>query len=229
MNFFLKIGDFHCNVNWVKGTGPENTAKVNNNNHVVSRCFRIFPHGWQGGVVFNGFRKCFFALRRVARKNRFRLSGKCRLTGIFQQKHVVTLVVSVSRMCMARSCHMPLHIVGGSSRCFIFPTWHNYSFRFLKNLEQNAGHQQPQVLLAHFEHLPLLTMDIFSQNSMVLSSKILEPETCISMMPGVRRFVLALNFRTFTMPTIRAEVPYVCCFLSSKSHMGLAKYIPVLS
>lgn len=162
-------------------------------------------------------------------KNRFRLSGKCRLTGIFQQKHVVTLVVSVSRMCMARSCHMPLHIVGGSSRCFIFPTWHNYSFRFLKNLEQNAGHQQPQVLLAHFEHLPLLTMDIFSQNSMVLSSKILEPETCISMMPGVRRFVLALNFRTFTMPTIRAEVPYVCCFLSSKSHMGLGKYIPVLS
>lgn len=153
-------------------------------------------------------------------KNPFRLSGKCRLTGIFQQKHVVTLVVSVSRMCMARSCHMPLHFQQHGTT---IPS------DSLRTLKQNDGHQQPQVRLAHFEHLPLLTMDIFSQNSMVLSSKILEPETCIGMMPGVGRFVLALNFRTFTMPTIRAKVPYVCCFLRSKSHMGLGKYTPVLS
>ena len=155
----------------------------------------------------------FMLSGELQRKNRFRLSGKCRLTGIFQQKHVVTLVVNVSRMCMARSCHMPLHIVGGSSRGFIFQQ-HGTTILSdsLRTLKQNAGRQQPQVRLAHFEHLPLLTMDIFSQNSMVLSSKILEPETCIGMMPEVRRFVLALNFRTFTMPT-----------------MGLGKYTPVLS
>ena len=143
---------------------------------------------------------------------------------------MVTLVVSASRMCMARFCHMPLHILGGSSRGFIFQQ-HGTTIpsNSLRTLKENAGHQQPLVRLAHFEHLPLLTMDIFSQNSMVLSSKILEPETCIGMMPGVRRFVLALNFRTFTMPTIRAKVPYVCCFLRSKSHMGLGKYTPVLS
>lgn len=174
--------------------------------------------------MFSGFRKCFYALWRVA--------FLCRLTRIFQQKHVVTLVATVSRMCMARSGHMPLHIVGGSSRDFIFQQ-HGTTIPSdsLRTLKQNAGHQQPQLRLAHFEHLPLLTMDIFSQNSMVLSSKILEPETCIGMMPGVRRFNLALNFQTFTMPTIGAKIPHVSCFLrsKSKSHMILGKYTTVLS